>query len=119
MPILRVASRASGGPWDGAEAVDRGALWCQTRLTAARGLWQPKRQPVRTGRRLPGAFGLFRAGLHGPYTQAPLRITGTASPDGLIPSISTSPEPIIQSMWIAEELPPRRLTSSLAIVSPP
>jgi len=63
------------------------------------------------GRRLPG--------LRPSYTHAPLRITGTTSPDWLMPSMSILSEPIIQSMWIALALPPRRATSSFSIVSPP
>jgi probable blue pigment (indigoidine) exporter len=48
----------------------------------------------------------------GGQAHSPLRITGTFAPSGRTPSMSTSPEPIIQSMWIRLELPPCALICS-------
>jgi hypothetical protein len=36
-----------------------------------------------------------------------------------MPSTSTAPEPIIQSMWISERLQPRSTSASSSIESPP
>src|SRR5262249_35203100 len=46
------------------------------------------------------------------YAHSPWRITGTRDPSGLMPSISTLSEPIIQSIWIRLELPPCALICS-------
>jgi len=49
---------------------------------------------------------------------SPLRMTGTVEPSFRMPSTSTSPEPIIQSMWMKLLLPPRAVISSSVKFAP-
>jgi len=65
-----------------------------------------------------GCRGLCARVRRSTYAHSPLRITGVTEPSWPMPSTSISAEPIIQSIWIKLELPPRALTSSAVMVSP-
>lgn len=115
-PERHGAIRRRAGCWQ------RYASNCHLPLTCGRLQTEPcQGQAALPGRNRAGSNGRRRPRIPGPghYTHSPARITGTAAPAASRPSTSTSPEPIIQSMWIRLVLAPRRASSSSGAVVPP